>query len=449
MVNTNYGDKMKKTSIWLDNKYKSYPKLTRNKKVDVLIIGGGITGISTLYNLKDSNLKVALVEQNKIGYSTTGKSTGKLTFLQNDLLDKIRNKCDDKTASKYLKSQLDAIDKVTKVIKKEKISCNLEEVDSYLYTNNTNEIENIKDLERFLKANSIKVYNDKAKLLESKYTINVKNTYIFNPIKFIHGLIKETDDIYEDTSIKKIEKKDNIYICHTEKNTIEAKYVVIASHYPYFTIPYLFPMKTSLEKSYLSASRYKIEPFSLISYSNPFISMRTYEDYLVYLSNSHSVNTDTCDKKNFNELLKKIRDLNLEPEYLWSNIDVMTNDGMPIIGTLKDNILIATGYNTWGLATSFLAGTIIKDIITNKENEYINLFDPNRVSLSLGSIIKSLGGYIKGMKNGTEYTCPHLGCKLIYNEIEKAFDCPCHGSRFDEQGKCISAPANKNIKIDK
>ena len=449
---------MKNNSIWEDTvKVRNYPILSDDKKVDVLIIGGGITGISSLYQFKDSSLNVILLEQNKIGFGVTGKSTGKLSFLQNDLLDKIRDNLGDKKASIYLKSQIEAITLTKDIIEKENIDCNLKKVRSYLYTDKENEIKKIKNLEEFLVNNNVKVYRGENDFVKNKYMIYVDNTYIFHPLKFIYGLLDKIKfPIYENTSIIKIERNnDDEYICYTEKNKISAKKVIIASHYPYFNLPFLFPIKGSLEKSYLSASKYKGEDVSLISYSNPFISIRNYDDYLIYLSNSHSLSSDVCDKKNFDELNKKLKDLDLKPDYLWSNIDIITNDGLPYIGKIKDNLFIGTGYNTWGLACSVLAGKILVDEVLEKKNIYSDLFNPNRINFSkclgvFNDSYESIRGYVKGFFKGKhKIKCPHLGCDLIYNEVEKTWDCPCHGSRFSASGDCISGPANKKIKLKK
>lgn len=463
---------MKNISIWKDySKKTNYNKLDKDLDIDVLIIGGGITGVSTLYHLKDNNLSVALVEQNKIAYSTTGNSTGKLSFLQNDLLDKIRKYSGDKNAFSYISFQVDGMNKIVKLINDKKIDCDLTKVDSYLYTNKENEINKLKELSKFLNNRGINTKETLNNLVESKYMFSVDNTYMINPIKFIYGLLKDnTYPIYEDTSIIKIEKKKDSYISYTKDNKIKSKWVVIASHYPYFIKPMFFPIKVSLEKSYISASKKKIDKISLISYSNPFISIRAYKDYLIYLSNSHIINKDVDDLSNFNEVLKKVKDLKLNPDYLWSNIDIMTPDGMPYIGRFKDNMLISTGYNTWGLINGFMGGSILSDIINKKKNKYTELFSPNRGSLGLiptyfGNIVKNIEGYIKGInsnvdtryidgkkvmckdKHKVEKKCPHAKCGLRYNEIEHTWDCPCHGSRFDINGKCISGPANRDITV--
>ena len=461
---------MKNISIWKDTiESLSFPKLDSNKETDILIIGGGITGCSNYYFLSKTDYKVMLVEQNKIGMGVTSNSTGKLTFLQNDLLNKILDSEGEEVASKYLKSQIEAINLVTEIIKKERINCDLVKVKSSVYTNNRNEINKLKELEEFLLKNNIKVIHTNNTLVKEKDEISVDDTYLFHPIKFVYGLIKDKKNIYENTSIKKIKEKDGYYYCYTNNYVIKCKYVIIASHYPYFTLPFLFPIKAYLEKSYLSASISKHNNISLISYSNPFISIRTYKDYLIYLSNSHLINNDLDDKKSFSELQKKLKDIKLIPEYLWSNSDVMTNDNMPYIGEIKDRMIIATGYNTWGLASSVLSGSIIRDIILKKENDYINLFDPKRINVdqiigNITNIYKNMSGFIKSYskkqdkvieknsiylykENKVLTKCPHLKCKLLLNEIEETWDCPCHGSRFDKNGKCISGPSNRDIDL--
>ena len=438
-------------SIWKNTiKLKKFKNLDSDKVVDILIIGGGITGVSTLYHLKDSNKKIMLVEQNKIGMSTTANSTGKLTYLQNDLLDKIRENFDDKIALKYIKSQIDTINEEINIIKKNKIDCDLEKTNSYLYTNNDCEIEKLKDLEMFLNENKIKIYHKSIDIVDSKYMFCVKNTYTIHPIKFVYGLTKNMDDlIYENTSIKKIEFNDKYYMCYTDKYKIKTKYVVVASHYPYFNIPFLFPLKGYLEKSYLSASKYNLDKLSLISYNKPVISIRNYKNYILYLSNSDSINKNTKDLNNYKELLKKINDLKLKPNYLWSNSDIITNDSLPYVGEIKKRMYIATGYNTWGLTNGFLAGSIISSLILRKKNKYKKLFDPDRISTqnikTISNITKNIDGYIKGISSS--HKCPHMGCGLIYNETEHTWDCPCHGSRFNELGKVIKSPANKDIDV--
>lgn len=479
-VNNNNGDYfMKNYSIWKEGiELTNYNRLDKNMETDVLIIGGGMTGVNTFYQLNNSSLKVLLVEQNKIGYGVTVNSTGKLTYLQDSLYEKINKNFDKKVAKKYLDSQREAINLAVGIINKESIDCNLLKAPSYVYSNDEGEDGKLKDLKQFLEENNIEVIDGDSDLIEYKSMIGVEDTYIFHPLKYINGLVSKIDKncIYENTSIQKIDKDDEGYVCFTDKNyKIRTKWVVIASHYPYFNLPFLFPIKGSLEKSYLSASKYREDNISLIKYSKPIISIRSYLDYLLCLSNSRNISSKVDDKAHYMELKKKLEDLGLEPEYMWSNTDIMTNDGLPYVGEIKDKLLMGTGYNTWGMTNGILAGKILADIILGNENKYVELFYPKRNNLGMigGSILDgyySATGYLSGYFNSNKkieykevdgkeiaiykdedgvhkvYTkCPHMGCYLIFNEIEKTWDCPCHASRFDLDGKCISGPANEDI----
>ena len=156
----------------------------------------------------------------------------------------------------------------------------------------------------------------------------------------------------------------------------------------------------------------------------------------------------------------------------------MTNDSLPYIGEIEHNMYIGTGYNTWGMTNGILAGKVISDLILNKKSEYEELFNPKRINMKMFGMgiidgYYNAVGFVKGMlskyedikyekidgkevaiyvdENGTHkvYTkCPHMGCKLIFNEKEKTWDCPCHASRFDIDGKVISGPSNESISIN-
>ena len=187
---------MKKISIWEDSiKLDSYNKLNHNIKTDILIIGGGITGISTMYYLEETKYKVTLVEQNKIGMATTSKSSGKLTYMQNDLLYKIKKIHGDKVLLDYINSQKDAIKMTKEIVKKLDIDCNLEKVSSEIFTNKDNEIPKLKEIEEFLINNNIKVSSSKNNIVNSKYIIKANDTYIYNPLKFINGLTSSKQTI--------------------------------------------------------------------------------------------------------------------------------------------------------------------------------------------------------------------------------------------------------------
>ena len=181
---------------------------------DILIIGAGITGMTTAYFLKDKN--VCVVDANRIGHGVTLNTTAKINYFQERIYTKIKSIRNEECAKKYLKSQLNAIKDIKEIIEKENIDCDFKRVDSYVFSNKESKIEPLKKEVEFLKENNIDV---KEKELPSKITqyssYYVSDTYIFNPIKYLEGLyklLKDKINIYEKTKIIKIEKKDNYYI---------------------------------------------------------------------------------------------------------------------------------------------------------------------------------------------------------------------------------------------
>ena len=476
---------MKKNTIWLEdiNSEKS-KSLNKNLDIDVLIIGGGITGLSTAYHLINSNLKVCLVEKNLIGHAVSSRTTGKLTYLQDNIYTKLNDK-----SKKYYESQNDAIKIVENIIKENNIKCDYEKVESYLYTDQDSEIDNIKKEEDMLIKMNVeyKKYDKLPINIDCKYAIGVKDTAVFHPIKYLNELkkiiIKNDINIYENSNVTSIKKEDETYICEVNGNIVKAKKIVVATHYPFFLIPLMIPLRTYIEKSYISASFIdKDEKFSAITISQPIKSIRYHKDYFIYLTGTHNLCIKCNCKDNFNNLIKDLSELNLKPNYIWSNHDIMTEDSLPYIGYIDDNLLIGTGYNTWGMTNGSLAGKILSDLILNKKNKYKNLFDPRRnkkikdmikypmnmsyniKAFTQNKLVKNKSWYSNNVKftkiNGKNVAiyidenkkehivynlCPHLKCSLIFNEVEKIWECPCHGSRFDIDGKCIFGPSKYDI----
>lgn len=460
---------MKTRSIWLDGLEEEIcPSLKEDIEVDVLIIGGGITGMSTAYHLKNSHLKIAVVEQNRVGHGVTAKTTGKLTYFQ-DIYPAIEKSRGLHSAKLYLKSQQEAVGIVKEIITKEKIDCDLVLNRGYLYASkDENQWKKVKDLLEKLEI--------KMKTI-SKMGAYIEDSYVFHPLKYVVALkrvcLLSNIQIYENTRVISIKKDVNSYICITKQHHIRAKKVVIASHYPFFLVPFWMPLKAYLEKSLIIVKKVGQQKFwNAISIDSPIVSNRFYDDAFFYLSHVHKIK----DIDDFGEI-KKVKGI----EYVWSNKDLMTYDSLPFIGSLnsRQSLFIGTGYNTWGMTNGSLAGKIIAQQVLGKKTEYDSLFNPLRYKSlihfkKLGSIAyDNMVGYVSykkqsscnvryGKINGKEVAiyvdeqkkehivdalCPHMHCKLIFNEMEKTWDCPCHGSRFDIDGNVIEGPSQYDIKI--
>lgn len=487
---------MQKKSLWLTEiTNQKEKKLNENIEVDVLIIGGGMTGITTAYHLKDSPLSICIVDQDRVGYGVTSKTTGKLNYLQETIYSTLEKEYSYEIANLYYKSQRHAIKIVKDIVERENIDCNFEKVSSYVFTDQESEVKKLIKEKSILESMGEKVESHKTltEKINSIYAISVGNTAVFHPLKYLLSLkqicLKHNIKIYESTKIYDIKEEKDYYICKANNYEIKAKKVVLACHYPFFLLPFFMPIKTYIEKSYITASKaQKNEKKTYITSTNPTKSIRYYENknpYFIYLSNSHKICNHLEEKENFDQVVKEARMMNFDPQYVWSNIDIMTYDHLPFIGEIKKNLLIGTGYNTWGMTNGTIAGYVISNLILGKENHYEKLFDPKRKSFKNkilsypNNLLSNIKGYIpnklakdkkwypttlefikKDGKNLAVYKdekgehivstkCPHMGCTLIFNEVEKTWDCPCHASRFNIDGKCIKGPSLYDISYKK
>ncbi len=481
-------------SIWsINEKELTTKRLSKNVKTDILIIGAGLTGCTTAYFLKKKD--ICIVDSGKIGHGVTLNTTAKINYFQERIYTKIEKSRGEQLAIKYLESQRYAIAKIKEIVEKEKIKCDFKKVPSFVFANTEKEVPFLEKEIEFLKSQNIKVSKkplpDK---INSYKSYCVEDTYTFNPIKFLEGLFKILEKydipIFENTRIYKIEKTKDGYICKSNSRTIEAKKIIFAGHYPYFTMPFFLPLKSTIEKSYIIVSKVQTDKsFTCISSNKPTYSCRFYDDgkniYQISLGESH----DTAFKQNDRYHFERIKDIfGLKDKDIvlkYSNTDIMTPDHMPYIGKIDESLYLACGYNTWGMTNSILAASIISDALLGVPNMFSNTFSPSRFTLAhlakipyiifcqtksyLGTKLNKNKSWYRGKirffkvdgttyatykdENGLEHTikdkCPHLGCSLIFNEQEKTWDCPCHSSRFDIDGKCIKGPSNYDISTNK
>ena len=468
---------MKNVSVWSENLKKNNNILNMNITTDILIIGGGLAGILTAYFLNNSSYKVTLVERNQIGSGITSKMTGKVTILQ-DILTKMNTK----NQLDYLKSQIEALSILKNIITTNDIKCHFKKNDSYLYTTKKTNIKKINAIKKVLTELNV-IYEEntlKIEKLDNLCDIKIEESYEINPIEYLNSIRNLCTNvmIYENTNIIQIVKdKKNFYVLTDSNIEIKAKKIVFSTNYPYFLKPLFFPFKVRCEKSYIGyGSYYNLtnNNFNLINIDKNVTSIRFYENKMIYLGLSkiiaNKVNDEKCFLSLTNKFIKKY-------DNVWSNIDIITNDYLPIAGQIFNNLYIITGFNTWGILSSHICAKLLADLILKKKNSYSELFNPHRktnfrkLSNSFYNILESLNGYLKGLfyKNeiifyqkdkaiyidskGNYYVvkrkCPHMKCNLIFNNVEKTWDCPCHASRFDLEGNVISGPSKYSIKLDK
>lgn len=430
-------------SLWSDNiKLPSLKKMEGVKKTDVLIIGGGICGILCAYFLKQSGIDYMLVEGKRITSGITQNTTAKITLLHGLIYDKIIREYGKEFAEKYLSANISALKKYAELSKN--IDCDFETKPAYTYT-----IKDRDKIEREVNALNSLGYSAKF-VAETKLPFNVagavcvENQAQFNPLRFIAEIAKELN-IYEDTFVKKIE--GNQVVCDSCR--IIAKKVIVATHFPFLNKHGSYFLKLYQHRSYvLALENAEILDGMYVDEDNKGLSFRNYGNILLLGGGGHRTGKPGG---SWNELEKFRKNYYFNSKVVnqWATQDCMSLDSIPYIGHYSaktPDLYVATGFNKWGMTTSMIAAQLLCDLVQEKKNDFSDVFSPSR------SILKTqlfLNG-IETLSNfvfPTTKRCPHLGCALKWNKAEHSWDCPCHGSRFEENGKLIDNPATKNAEI--
>lgn len=491
-------------SYWEEErkKHKEYESLNNNLNVSVCVIGGGLTGLSTAYYLSN-NTSVAVIERNKICGSTSGKNTGKITSQHGIFYKYLIDSQGKEYAKKYLEANEKAINNIERIVDKEKIDCDFERENAYVFTKKETEVDKLKDEQKAVdKINRglCKFVKITELPMEISGAIEFENQAKFHPLKYGYGLadciLKNNGRIFENSQVTDIKKENGKYAVYANKNKIVADYVVITTRYPFMKVPGYYFLKMYQSTSYAIIVDPKKELFSgmYINYEVPNISFRTINDgnrkLLLAVGYDYKTGTENL-KDGYSRLESTVRKMYPDADvlYKWSAEDCITLDKIPYIGeysTMMPNVYVATGFNKWGLTSSNVAANIISDEILGINNEYIDVFRAKRVEPiknreEIGNMLKEANKSILLSKfkipqvelddikmgegkiievnkkkvgvykanNGQIFKvkpiCTHLGCELYFNNIDKVWECPCHGSKFTYDGKSIEVPSNKNL----
>ncbi len=428
-------------SIWQSTvKLPTFEQLKNDIRTDVLIIGGGIAGILTAYFLHQKGVKYALVEKEKICCGTTKNTTAKITYQHNMVYQKLVKSYSIEVAQKYLYANKLAFDKYSELCKS--IDCDYQIKDNFVYsTNNKQKLED--ELYALQKIGYSPIFCENPSIpINTVGAVGFKNQAQFNPLKFISAIASDLN-IYENTFVRELQ--DNIAI--TNNGRIYADKVVVATHFPFINKHGSYFLKLYQHRSYVIALKNaeNIEGM-YVDENKKGMSFRSYEDYLLLGGGGHRTGKDGG---NWNELRNFAKRKYPEATecFAWSAQDCMSLDDIPYIGQYSkstEKLYVATGFNKWGMTSSMLCAIIICDKILGQKSNYADIFSTSRGILKPQLAINGFEA-VKNLLTISEKRCPHLGCALKWNKAEHSWDCACHGSRFDKNGKLLDNPANGDL----
>lgn len=429
-------------SIWEKNvTIPAFPRLEGDLRTDVLVIGGGLAGLLCAWKLSKASVDCALIEENRLLDGVSGRTTAKLTSQHGLIYSKLLERFGPEKARLYWQANEEAVDAFRQLA--DEADFDLEEQNSYLYTRNgTEKLERERAACETLKIPYL--WEDSLPLpFPVAGAIGFARQGQFHPRLLAAHLAKELS-IFENT--KALAFLGNRV--QTPMGTVTAEKIIVATHFPMLNKHGAYFLKLYQQRSYVIAleNAERVEGMYLDCAENG-LSIRSAGPWLLLGGGGHRTGKEgrgwrlpeNAARRYFPQARIVTR---------WATQDCMTLDGMPYIGQYSKttpDLYVATGFQKWGMTTSMVSATVLTDLVQGKENPYAALFSPQRSILHKQLLCNGMES-AANLLRPTRPRCPHLGCALRWNQAEHSWDCPCHGSRFDAEGKRLNNPATDDLK---
>lgn len=490
---------------WRDSvQLPSFDRLTEDQDADVVIVGGGITGITAAYLLVKEGYQVVLLEASNILNGTTGHTTAKITAQHGLIYDEFIQHFGEDKARQYYEANMDALRFIQQTVTDHDIDCDYTEEDAYIYTNSDRYVDKIhKEAQAYHELGIDGGTVSQMPLdVQMKTAIVMKQQAQFHPLKYLAHLVQEITQaggkIYEHTTAVDADDQDEQPTVITrEGHKIKGDYVLSCSHYPFNDVRGFYFTRLTPNRSYIIGIEAQRDfPGGMyITAEEPTRSLRSVtidgKPMVLVVGESHKTGQGV-DMIQHYEALESFAEQTLgikNFKYRWSAQDLTTLDKIPYIGPFTDrhpNLLVATGYRKWGMTGGTAAAMLMRDIVMDKDSSYKELFSPSRfqadpslkkflkqnadvaghlikgkfepaakklddLSVDDGAVVIHQGRRIGAYKDHdrelhtVDTTCTHMGCEVEWNHGDRTWDCPCHGSRFSIKGEVIEGPAEQPL----
>lgn len=471
---------------------------------DCLIVGAGITGVTTGLILQRAGLVCVIAEAEHSGFGTTGGTTAHLNTFFDATYPEIESDFGQEESKLVARSGLEAFDIIEGFIKEFDLDCDFEFKSAWLYAENQKEAKQLQEILEASKRAGITVEMTDHNVVPVPFEsiVSFSGQGQFHPLKYIQGLLEEFialgGVILENTLIRTSDFEDGVYTAKSDERTIKAKKLVYSTHIPPGVN--MMSMRNAPYRSYVLGLKLNDDNYPIgLAYDmqEPYHYFRTHviegQSYLIVGGEDHKTGHGDPELA-FKELEKYVRQYYdvATVDYRWSGQYYVPVDGLPYIGKLpgaEDGTYIATGFNGNGMMFGTLSAKIIADLVLGKDNVYATLFSPSRMKpvagftefikenadvawhfitdrfsseelqtfndlgKSEGKLVKYQGKQLAVYKDklgkitALNPTCTHAGCTVQFNPSENSWDCPCHGGRFDISGRVLTGPPTEDLEV--
>ncbi len=424
-------------SVWVKTalpELKSLQKLPG--KTEVLIIGGGLAGILCAYMLKNAGIDCVVAEAGQLCSGVTQNTTAKITLQHGLLYHRLLQRFGVEKTRLYLQAQQNALTEYARLC--QSIDCDYQTRDSYVYsTGNRAEIE--AEVTALHRLGVDAVFCPTVDLpIDMAGAVLVKAQAQFHPLKFALSLAWDLP-IYQHTKVLELLP----YKAVTNRGEIQYQKSIVATHFPFINKHGGYFLKMYQHRSYVLALENAPKIGGMyVDAANTGLSFRNYKNLLLLGGGGHRTGHQGGNWRVLEEFARRHYP-SAKAVAKWAAQDCITLDGLPYIGRYAKNtphLYVATGFNKWGMTSAMASAQILTDLVQNNRSPFAPVFDPAR-SIWHPQLAANAFSSAAGLLTPTLPRCPHLGCALKYNPQEHSWDCPCHGSRFAEDGQLLNGPA--------
>ena len=418
----------------------TFTRLEGDIATDILIIGGGMAGILCAYLLHRAGVPYVLAEAQAVCSGITKNTTAKITSQHGLIYGKLIREFGVDLAGQYLAANKAALQKYRDLCRS--IDCGFQEKAAYVFSLNDR-----RKIEREITAlEKLGARGDFIGRLPLPFpvagAVRVPDQAQFHPLKFAAALSKGLH-IYTHTPVRELRGTTAV----TDHGQIRAKKIIVTTHFPFLNKHGSYFLKLYQHRSYVIALENAPDVDGMyVDEAQKGLSFRNYGDLLLIGGGDHRTGKRGGAWRELRDFAGRYYPAASE-KYHWATQDCMSLDGIPYIGPYSAstaNLYVATGFNKWGMTSAMVSAMILSDLVQGKENPFADVFSPSRTILRPQLAVNGWEA-LAGFLTPSVRRCPHLGCALKWNPYEHTWDCPCHGSRFTEDGKLIDNPATGDL----
>ncbi len=479
-----------------------FPPLDNDLKADVVVVGGGITGLTAAYLLLKARKSVVVLDRDRVGGGETGQTTAHLTYQTDTRLGELVDQFGRDHAQAVWDAGVSAMDQIQEIVQAEGIECELARVPGFLVA--AREKDAKKEAETLSReAVLASELGFDASFLEaapvsSRPAMRLGNQLKFHPLKYLAGLaakiVQMGGRIFEQSDVT--EFQESPLLVKVREHVVQCNHVILATHVPLqatrsTVTATLLQSKLALYSTYAIGAQVPqgtVPEMLWWDTADPYLYLRVEKrvghDYVILGGEDHKTGQEEDTELRYHRLVTELGFLVPEavPKHRWSGQVIETVDGLPYIGDIGGGFFLGTGFAGNGMTFGTLTAMMAQDAIAGAKNPWTDLFAVDRKKLSAtwdyltenkdypyylvkgrlaggepgglasvkpgeGKVLKLGGGKAaayrdeSGLLHMHSAVCPHMGCIVAWNEAEKTWDCPCHGSRFKSSGEVFGGPA--------